>query len=29
MVELTVRAIHVSKGAPGLFTPGREYKGNF
>lgn len=29
MVELTVRAIHVSKGAPGLFTAGREYKGNF
>lgn len=22
MVKLTVRAIHVGKGAPGLFTPG-------
>lgn len=29
IVKLTVRAIHVGKGTPGLFTPGREYKGNF
>lgn len=29
IVKLAVRAICVGKGAPGLFTPGREYKGNF